>query len=126
MHRRLWLNDPDCLMARDTHTRLTPTETTTLARTIAATGGMTMLSDDIAVLTPDARAMVRQTLAVARSVDAAVAGGAHLDVDLLDAATPPGCRIDTPEGTIELVVDVAGDARGRALRTTTERRPDAS
>jgi alpha-galactosidase len=47
MHRRLWLNDPDCLMARSDDTALGVEETRTLAAAIASTGGMTVFSDDL-------------------------------------------------------------------------------
>jgi len=107
MHRHLWLNDPDCLMVRDTHTRLTGTETATLARSIAISGGMTILSDDIDVLDPDARALARDTLTLARAVDDAIRDGARPQVDLLAAPTPPSCSVDTPEGIVRLVVNTA-------------------
>jgi 2,3-diketo-5-methylthio-1-phosphopentane phosphatase len=69
MHRRLWLNDPDCLMARSRDTRLTPDEARTLAIAIAATGGMMLFSDDWPSLGGEGRALVRETLAAAREVD---------------------------------------------------------
>ena len=70
MHRRLWLNDPDCLMARRNDTRLSPDEARTLAIAIAATGGMLLFSDDWTTLDAAARELVRDTLAAARAVDA--------------------------------------------------------
>src|SRR6266550_1977358 len=45
MHRRLWLNDPDCLMLRARETRLTADERAALAATIASSGGMLLISD---------------------------------------------------------------------------------
>jgi alpha-galactosidase len=72
MHRRLWLNDPDCLMARETDTQLTRAESQTLAAAIGATGGMVIFSDDVPLLDARARALVRDTLALAREVDAGV------------------------------------------------------
>ncbi len=50
MHRRWWLNDPDCLMLRDTDTRLTLDERMSLAHAIVATGGMYLVSDDLGLL----------------------------------------------------------------------------
>ena len=70
MHRRLWLNDPDCLMARRNDTRLTSDEARTLAIAIAATGGMLLFSDDWTALDDADRELVRATLAAARAVDA--------------------------------------------------------
>ncbi len=69
MHRRLWLNDPDCLMARSRDTQLSPEEARTLAIAIAATGGMLLFSDDWPSLGAEDRDLVRDTLAVARAVD---------------------------------------------------------
>ena len=50
MHRRLWLNDPDCLMVRASETGLTPDEVRTLATAIALTDGMFVLSDRLDAL----------------------------------------------------------------------------
>jgi alpha-galactosidase len=48
LHRRLWVNDPDCILVRDTRTRLTPRERRIGAQVIAATGGLRIVSDDLA------------------------------------------------------------------------------
>jgi alpha-galactosidase len=45
MHRRWWVNDPDCLMVRDTDTKLTRDERTSLANAVIITGGMFVVSD---------------------------------------------------------------------------------
>lgn len=50
MHRRLWLNDPDCLMVRAAETRLTADEVRSLATAIALTDGMFVLSDNLEAL----------------------------------------------------------------------------
>ena len=88
-HRRFWLNDPDCLMARSKQSSLTRDEVRTLAASIAVTGGMTIFSDDVPALTADERAMVRETLALAREVDEAAHCGTARAVDLLDAEIAP-------------------------------------
>ncbi len=106
MHRRLWLNDPDCLMARTQHTRLSEEERGTLARSIAISGGMTILSDDISMLGPTERALVRDALTLARTVDAAVIDGAAIHTELLAAPSPPRAAINTPDGTIRFEVNV--------------------
>jgi alpha-galactosidase len=54
LHRRWWWNDPDCMLARDTETRLTSDERRTLATAIALSGGMVLLSDDLSALSPAA------------------------------------------------------------------------
>jgi len=50
MHRRLWLNDPDCLLLRDSETKLTPEERMCLANAIIITGGMYLISDRLSRL----------------------------------------------------------------------------
>jgi len=70
MHRRLWLNDPDCLMVRATATKLTRAEAATLGAAIAVTGGMVIFSDDVPVLDEASRALVRDTTALSREADA--------------------------------------------------------
>ncbi|MHB8514884.1 MAG: glycoside hydrolase family 36 protein [Dehalococcoidia bacterium] len=47
MHRRLWANDPDCLLVRTDRTKLTLDETRTLASVIGLSGGMMLASDDL-------------------------------------------------------------------------------
>jgi alpha-galactosidase len=52
-HPMLWTNDPDCLLARDAESDLTPHEVRALATVIGLTGGMMVLSDRVAHLTLD-------------------------------------------------------------------------
>ncbi len=53
LHRRWWLNDPDCLLVRDHDTRLSDTQIATLATVIALSGGMFLVSDDMTRLHPE-------------------------------------------------------------------------
>jgi alpha-galactosidase len=53
LHRRWWLNDPDCLLVRDEATRLTEAEVRCLATVIALSGGMFLISDDMVRLNPE-------------------------------------------------------------------------
>ena len=55
MHGRLWQNDPDCLLARDSETALTEDEARTLATVIAMSGGMVLGSDDLTGLSDERR-----------------------------------------------------------------------
>ena len=48
LHRRVFLNDPDCLLLRPTDTHLTEQERAVLTDVIAGTGAFLMLSDDLA------------------------------------------------------------------------------
>jgi alpha-galactosidase len=47
LHRRLWVNDPDCVLLRDTATDLTPAQVERLAGAVLAAGGFTVVSDDL-------------------------------------------------------------------------------
>jgi alpha-galactosidase len=104
MHRRLWLNDPDCLMARRRDTGLDAAEVRTLAATIAATGGMLVFSDDLPALTSDERALIAETAAVAKAVDAAGIPGRARVLDLLaPAAVTRVAAVDAEGGVVALV-----------------------
>lgn len=64
MHGSLWLNDPDCLLARDTETALTPAEVRTLASVIALSGGMVLDSDNLLRLSEERRDILSMMLPV--------------------------------------------------------------
>ncbi|MBW2230316.1 MAG: alpha-galactosidase [Deltaproteobacteria bacterium] len=83
MHRRLWLNDPDCLMVRGRQTRLLPHEARSLADVIALTGGMTLFSDDVALLGDAERRLVREVVELGREVDAIAPRGSARLIDPL-------------------------------------------
>jgi 2-hydroxy-3-keto-5-methylthiopentenyl-1-phosphate phosphatase len=102
MHRRLWLNDPDCLMARTRETQLTQEEINTLAGCIAATGGMVIFSDDVPLLADSEMAVIRETIALAREVDAGGARGTARAIDLLGAEFAAGVAGHTPSGALVL------------------------
>lgn len=88
-HRRLWLNDPDCLMLRGADTELGEEQARAWAMAVAASGGMALLSDDLALLDAPARRLLDEVLAVGRQVDArAQAGTVPTCPDLLDRWTP--------------------------------------
>jgi alpha-galactosidase len=75
MHRRLWLNDPDCLMLRTSHTHLSDADVRTWAETVGRSGGMALVSDDLALLDDRSKALLVETVAAGRVADArAVAG----------------------------------------------------
>ncbi|MGD0709299.1 MAG: alpha-galactosidase [Anaerolineaceae bacterium] len=60
LHRRWWLNDPDCLLVRS-KMALTLPEVYSLASAIAMSGGMVLLSDNLPALEPD-RLRIAETL----------------------------------------------------------------
>ncbi len=51
LHRRWFLNDPDCALLRPTETRLTSDERLVILRTIMGTGGYLIVSDDLSLYT---------------------------------------------------------------------------
>jgi len=50
MHGRLWVNDPDCILARASGTRLSATERRSQLDALAVCGGLTTISDDLSAL----------------------------------------------------------------------------
>ncbi|WP_208028235.1 glycoside hydrolase family 36 protein [Rhabdothermincola sediminis] len=89
MHRRLWLNDPDCLMLRTDETDLTVEAITTWAHAVAVSGGMALVSDDLALLGAGARSLLDDVVVIGRAADrAAIEGAAPRCEDLMDAAVP--------------------------------------
>src|SRR6185312_10785524 len=57
MHKRWWVNDPDCLIVRETDTALDEAEVRFLATGIALSGGMVIASDDLPKLSDGRRDM---------------------------------------------------------------------
>ena len=79
-HRRWWLNDPDCLLARDHDTRLSETQICALATVIALSGGMFLVSDDMTRLNPERQRYIAPLMPVLNVT--------ALPHRLLDAAMP--------------------------------------
>jgi alpha-galactosidase len=71
MHRRLWLNDPDCLMLRTSATELTAAQVEQWALAVGESGGMALVSDDLSLLDASSRALLDRVLEVGRAADAA-------------------------------------------------------
>ena len=74
MHRRLWINDPDCVMLRTTETQLSPDRVREWALAVGDSGGMVIVSDDLSLLGPDAHALLDEVIARGRVVDAQTIG----------------------------------------------------
>lgn len=89
MHRRLWLNDPDCLMLRQRETALTPDQARAWALAVGLSGGLALVSDDLALLDAESHALLDEVVALGRAADAeAIAGRTPRCDDLLDPAGP--------------------------------------
>src|SRR5205814_1935252 len=95
LHRRWWLNDPDCLMVRDTHTRLSIDEVRTLATAIALTDGMLVISDAMRELSAASLDILQRT--------AQLAGGRATAVDLFDSQMPELLVSRSPQRTVVAV-----------------------
>jgi len=87
MHRRLWLNDPDCLMLRSTGTALSPAATRTWAQAVGLSGGAALVSDDLSLLGGDARRLLDDVVALGRACDELARAGRPAEaIDLLERA----------------------------------------
>ena len=53
LHQLLWLNDPDCVLLREAPSKLDANETRTLAASIALSGGLVVVSDELAEISPE-------------------------------------------------------------------------
>ncbi|MEE8558993.1 MAG: alpha-galactosidase, partial [Myxococcota bacterium] len=62
LHQRLWINDPDCVLLRDGQTRLTEDEVRTVAAAAFASGGLILLSDDLAHLSSERQRLLERLL----------------------------------------------------------------
>lgn len=110
MHRRLWLNDPDCLMLRAQQTQLTDGERLALAFAIAASGGMLLISDDMSLLGADSARIFQAVARIGAHVDFAAEGGAPVVPDnLMESGAVRTLSARTERGTIYLLVN-AGDS----------------
>lgn len=90
MHRRWWINDPDCLLIRP-ETHLTQAELQTHASLVALTGGSLIFSDDFLHLPPE-RIRLAKTLLPPIGERAQVMG-------LFDESSPHQLRVDLDNGT---------------------------
>ncbi len=85
LHRRWWINDPDCLLLRE-NTSLTEAEVRTTASVVSMTGGSLILSDDLPALSP-ARLQIAERLLP-------LAGRAAQILEWFDLETPSRLRLD--------------------------------
>jgi alpha-galactosidase len=115
MNRRLWLNDPDCLVARDQDTALSPGEVRCLAAVIGVTGGLAVVSDDVPRLSPERRALVRETLELARRVDEASPGRRARTLDLLEGEVACGVVAGIRDATLVALVNAGSERAVRAV-----------
>ncbi len=116
LHRRWWVNDPDCLLARHT-VRLNLEETRSLATVIALSQGLLLNSDDLPGLSAERMDLLRTLLP---PIEALAGEGKSLRpfiIDWLDAATPRRVRLDLrgPVGAWHLLARFNWDDHPRDL-----------
>ena len=85
LHRKWWLNDPDCLLLRP-ETKLSLAEVRSLATAIAMTGGSLLLSDDLPRL-PEDRLRLAEALLPVITADTRV-------IDWYSSGAPSRLRLD--------------------------------
>jgi len=64
LHRRLWLNDPDCLLLRSQGINLTPNERELYALAVGALDNMIIESDDLALVDEGGRRLLKKAVAL--------------------------------------------------------------
>jgi alpha-galactosidase len=103
LDRAWWLNDPDCLMVRDTDTKLDEEEVRTLATVIGMTNGMVVISDRLSRLGEHRRSMIARTIALG--------GGSVEVVDLFEQALPEVVVSRHPDRTDVAVLNLDDEPR---------------
>jgi len=84
MHRRLWLNDPDCLMIRDTDTNLSESERKMLRDVICVSNGMLIISDNLSRVSEEKFAEIRECIAFSKTLN----GGKVYPLGVMDTSHP--------------------------------------
>jgi alpha-galactosidase len=99
LHRRWWINDPDCLLVRP-GTSLTLEEVQTLATVIALSGGALLISDELKEL-PEERRWIIEVLLPLIGLRPQV-------IDLFDEPSPGRLRLDLdgPPGSWHLLARI--------------------
>jgi alpha-galactosidase len=88
-HRKLWSNDPDCIMLRTHGTGMDAAAVEAWALAVGMSGGLILVSDDLTQLGADARERLAEVIALGRSADAAVGTGSPPRCpDLLEPTGP--------------------------------------
>ena len=84
MHRRLWLNDPDCLLLREKEILMNPVERMTLAFAAILTGSTFFLSDKLDLISDTGRRTVEKLLEISERCGA----GYVIPLEIMSQATP--------------------------------------
>jgi len=111
MHRRLWRNDPDCLMLRGSDTQLSGEERYALAAAIAVSGGMLFLSDNMELLDSTSAQLFRMAAEVGAEVDNASGERPPLPTTFMDSSAVKSLKARTRWGTILLLLNTSDAAQ---------------
>ena len=115
MHRRLWVNDPDCVMLRSRRTDLSREAARTWAQVVGLSGGMALVSDDLSLLDEASRQLLDEVVSLGRVSDSAALTGAPAVAPDLLAASPPA--LFAAAGCVLVTDPTTGSS---ALRPSTE------
>jgi alpha-galactosidase len=111
MHRKLWLNDPDCLLLRDREIELTPGERELYALACGVMDGMIIDSDNLALLGEDARSLFRRCLSL-RGGESRVLGLLEDDLYLIESRGGPGGELAMGVNLSDRPREIRGTALG--------------
>ncbi len=111
MHRRLWLNDPDCLMLRAKETRLSNDEREALAWAIAASGGMLLISDDLGLLDLESARLFQEVARIGAEVDEASKVEPPMVADLMADGPSRILTSAAGDGEINLLLNMGDEPR---------------
>ncbi|HXZ89253.1 MAG TPA: glycoside hydrolase family 36 protein [Candidatus Binataceae bacterium] len=115
MHRRLWLNDPDCVMLRARETRLSTDEREALAWTVATSGGMLLISDDMSLLSQESARLFRAVAGIGAEVDRACLDEPPAAATLMDRGELKILSARTRDGFFHLLTNMSDHARNIRL-----------
>lgn len=107
MHRRLWLNDPDCVMVRDADTALTLDEVRSLAAVVGLSDGLFVMSDRLDALPEERRSVL------ADACD--LLGGRMTVCDLFEHDLPERVRCRYEDGEVTAIFNFSEHARTPAM-----------
>jgi alpha-galactosidase len=120
MHRRLWLNDPDCLMLRAEQSQLSADEREALAWTIAASGGMLLISDDMSLLNQASSDLYRAVAEIGAQVDTAARAQSPAEENMLSGEELKSLSCRICGDNIKLFVNKSERSREVRLLTAVE------
>jgi len=121
MHRRLWLNDPDCVMLRAKETRLSADERHALAWTVAASAGMLLISDDMRLLSEEDATLFQAATRIGAEVDAASTDEPPIARTLMEDSTLKIVSTRTRNGSLHLLINMSDCAQNVRLQEVVER-----